>query len=758
MERARRFPAARQKNETTMKYRLNYSDRQELSREELERIKTLIRAVAPHYRKVFTSDEIVRLRAFIRPLLRSSRQAHDSHGICNVISTLDTLLLFAEKIDPDRNILLAILFYSFVDEGILRPEDVAAEWSDDVAGLLTGMAKVIRFSSKNNAVNQDNFRGLLVSLADDIRVIIIMIVHNLVLMRSINGHPDHQWVLDVAFEANCLYAQLAHRLGLYKIKGELEDLSLKYTNREIYAQIADKLNQTKQSREKYIAEFIAPLKQKLENAGLKFDIKGRTKSISSIWAKMKKQKVDINGIYDLFAIRVIIDTPREREKSDCWLAYSILADMYTANPSRMKDWISIPKSNGYESLHATVMGPANKWVEVQFRTRRMDLVAEKGLAAHWRYKGVKSDSTDQWMTNIRDILESGDAGPMQLMKDMKANIYGKEVYVFTPKGDLFRLPAGATVLDFAFHIHSNVGTQCTGAIVNSRHERINYRISNGDTVEIITSATQSPKQDWLSFVVTSKARNKIRQSLNETKINKAALGKEMLERRAKNRKLEIDEALLMKLIRKSGYKFANDFFADMADEKLDAGRFLSKYTELLRREEEAEMGQHISADEFELHRHTEETPSSEVLVIGEKSIKGLSYRFAKCCNPINGDKVFGFISSDGVVKVHRDDCPNAFNIRSRYPYRIIRVEWNKGTGGGRDVTLRIVGNDDIGIVTNITSIISKESDVILRNISIDSHDGIFQGFLVISIPDTARLTQLIRKIKTIKGVKDITRQ
>lgn len=740
-----------------MKYHLNYSDRPELSRDELGRIKTLIRGVAPYYHKIFTADEILRLRAFLRPLLRKSVLAHDAHGICNAISTLDTLILFAEKIDPDRNILLAILFYPFVDEGVMTPDEAASEWGGDVAGLLRGLAKVTRFSSKNNAVNQDNFRGLLVSLADDIRVIIIMIVHNLVLMRSINGHPDREWVRNVAFEANCLYAQLAHRLGLYKIKGELEDLSLKYTNREIYTQIADKLNQTKQGREKYIAEFIAPVSRKLKEAGLTFDIKGRTKSISSIWAKMKKQKVDINGIYDLFAIRVIIDTPREREKSDCWLAYSILADMYTANPARMKDWISIPKSNGYESLHATVMGPGNKWVEVQFRTRRMDLVAEKGLAAHWRYKGVKSDSTDQWMTNIRDILESGDAGPMQLMKDMKANIYGKEVYVFTPKGDLFRLPAGATVLDFAFHIHSNLGTQCTGAIVNSRLEKINYRISNGDTVEIVTSATQSPKQDWLSIVVTSKARNKIRQSLNETKVSKAALGKEMLERRAKNRKIEIDESLLMKLIRKTGYKYANDFFADMADERVDAGRFLGKYTEMLKREETAECEQHISADEFELHRHADDT-SSEVLVIGEKSIKGLSYRFARCCNPINGDKVFGFISSDGVVKVHRTDCPNADNIRSRYPYRIIRVDWNRGAGDGSDVTLRIVGNDDIGIVTNITSIIAKESDVILRNISIDSHDGIFQGFLVVSIPDTTRLNQLIRKIRTVKGVKDIARQ
>lgn len=739
-----------------MNYELNYSEIQPLSAHEMSRIKGLIRVVAPYYKKVLDEEEIKVLRGMLRRLSAESREPHDKHGICNAISTLETIKLFAEGVDPDRNILLAILFFPFVDEGILSPEEIRSVWGDDISGLIEGLVKVTEFSSKNNAVNQDNFRGLLVSLAEDIRVIIIMIVHNLVLMRSINRHPDDHWVRGVAFEANCLYAQLAHRLGLYKIKGELEDLSLKYTNREIFTQIADKLNQTKRSREKYIAEFIAPVKEKLEEAGLKFDIKGRTKSISSIWAKMRKQKVDLNGIYDLFAIRVIIDTPREKEKSDCWLAYSILADMYTANPARMKDWISIPKSNGYESLHATVMGPGNKWVEVQFRTRRMDLVAEKGLAAHWRYKGVKSDSTDQWMTNIRDILESADSGPMQLMKDLKSDPYGKEVYAFTPKGDLFRLPAGSTVLDFAFQIHSNVGAQCTGAVVNSRHEKINYRICNGDTVEILTSSGQTPKQDWLQIVTTSKARNKIRQSLNESKQLQATLGKELLERRAKNRKIEIDESILMRLIKKSGYKFANDFYADLADEKIDAQKFLARYSALTEREEST-AEEHISAGDFRLQRHDEEGTNQEVLVIGDRSIKGLSYKFAKCCNPINGDSVFGFISSDGVVKIHKEDCPNARNIKERYPYRIIKVDWNSNASMQRAVTLRIVGNDDIGIVTNITSIIVKEKDMTLRNISIDSHDGIFQGYLVIGVSDTGRLNSLIRKVETVKGVKTVTR-
>ncbi len=469
---------------------------------------------------------------------------------------------------------------------------------------------------------------------------------------------------------------------------------------------------------------------------------------------MKKQKVDLPGIYDLFAIRVIIDTPREKEKQDCWLAYSILADMYTANPARMKDWITLPKSNGYESLHATVMGPGQKWVEVQFRTERMDLVAEKGLAAHWRYKGGKGDSSDRWMNNIRDILETAEAGPMQLMKNIKSDAFTDEVFAFTPKGDLFRLSAGATVLDFAFHIHTNVGAHCTGAIVNGTHRRLNYKVQNGDTIEILTSANQVPRKEWLNIVNTSKARNKIKQSLNEERQRLADLGKEAFGRRAKNRKIEIDDAELMKLIKKQGYKFALEFFADMGADKIDAGKFLNSYIEFTTRETGAE---HVSAEEFQIHAPKDEASKSDVLVIGEKSINGLNYKFARCCNPIYGDDVFGFISSDGSVKIHKKDCPNALHIRERYPYRIIRADWSGKTGELLPATLRVIGNDDIGIVTNITSIISKEPNAMLRNISIDSHDGIFQGYLVVGVSDNRQLTSLIKKISTVKGVKDVVR-
>ena len=700
----------------------------------------------------FTESTDSLMRSLLRKTCQSGKSAYDDKGLPRMVLALETADAFAHFINADTNIIQAILLCDFAGEAISH-EEIQTSFGDDVAEMLKGIETVAQFSAKRNLHNQDNFRGLMLSLADDIRVIIIMIVRDLVLMRNINLHPDTEWVSNMAFEANVLYAQLAHRLGLYKIKGELEDLSLKYTNREIYKQIANKLNETKRSRDAYIEKFIAPVKKKLEDAGLTFSIKGRTKSISSIWAKMRKQKVDLDRIYDLFAIRVIIDTPPEKEKSDCWLAYSILTDMYTPNPSRMRDWISIPKSNGYESLHATVMGPDSKWVEVQFRTKRMDLVAEKGLAAHWRYKGVKSDSTDQWMNNIRDILEAGEEDPMQLMKDIRMDIYTKEVYAFTPKGDLFKLPAGATVLDFAFYIHSNVGAHCTGGVVNGRHRKISHVIQSGDTVEILTSATQTPKSDWLNIVVSSKSRSKIRQKLHEELQARADLGKEELMRRAKNRKIELDESLLMKLIKKEGYKYVNEFFADIADNKVDAGKIISTYQASLMPEENTER---TTAQDFELIRDDNES-TSDVLTIGEKSIKGLSYKFAKCCNPVYGDKVFGFISSDGVVKIHKTDCPNAQNIRSRYPYRLIRVTWSGKGGSELPVQLRILGQDDIGIIANITSIISKETKATLRNIKVDSDDGLFQGYLTIGVTDNAVLTSVIRKIKGVKGVKEVER-
>ena len=710
-------------------------------------------------RRVIGLDNFRRLRTTLTGAITQGHLARDKRGINPLMHQIDTLSLINEQLGADSNIIISSLLYRLVISEFMTIDDISTQWGDDVASLVKGLTKVSGLYSRQAAVMSDNFRNLLLTFAQDIRVIIIMIVDRLALMRTINHHPDEKYVAYVAYEANYLYAPLAHRLGLYRIKSELEDLSLKYTHRDIYTRIARDLNATKARRDAYIADFIAPVKQKLADAGLKFDIKGRTKSIYSIWNKIKKQNNDLEHIYDLFAIRIIIDAPPAKEKSDCWLAYSVVTDMYTPNPARMKDWISIPKSNGYESLHITVKGPENKWEEVQIRTRRMDLVAEKGFAAHWKYKGLKSEGDlDTWMNNVRDILETADSGPMELMKDMKMDIYNKEVFVFTPRGDLHRLPLGATLLDFAFSIHSRLGCQCTGGVVNGKHRKLNYKLQSGDTVEIATSTTQAPKQDWLNIAITNKARNKIRQSLNERSRQAAELGKELLQRRFKNRKIDIDEATLMRVIKRLGFKTVTDFYNAIADEKLEVNDVIAEYDIQVHKDENAG-AETRSAEEYTLMTPPADTTAAktdDVIVIGD-NIKGINYRLSKCCNPIYGDNVFGFISAEGVIKIHRDDCPNAHNIRTRYPYRIIRTRWSGTIGQQFGATLRIVGNDDLGIVTNITSIIAKEKGAYLRNIAIDSDDGIFRGFLVVGVETTETLDRLIKKIKTVKGVKDVQR-
>lgn len=731
-------------------------DEKYFSEEEKKELLILYRRILRSARDVIETHDVLNIKKIISEGIKQNHYKRNKYGINPTIHNLQTAAILCEKISPDRNIIIAILLYNLCKTEFIPAEDIVKEWGDDIAKLIRGLLKVSTLYSKQAAVESDNFRKLLLTFAEDIRVIIIMIVDRLVLMRMINHHPNDKYVRDVAYESNYLYAPLAHRLGLYSLKSELEDMSLKYTNRETYTEIARKLNETKTKRDAYIADFIKPIKEKLEAEGLAFEIKGRTKSIYSIWNKMRKQNSDLENIFDLFAIRIILDSPIHKEKSDCWLAYSLITDMYQPNPSRMKDWLSIPKSNGYESLHITVYGPDNKWVEVQIRTKRMDLIAEKGLAAHWKYKGIKSESNlDAWMNNVRDILEAAETGPMELMKNMKMDIYDKEVFVFTPKGDLYKLPLGASVLDFAFNIHSKLGCSCTGGKVNGKNQKLNYRLKSGDTVEILTSSNQIPKLDWLNFVVTSKARNKIRQTVHEMSNKSAEFGKELLHRRFKNRKIDVDEATLMKLIKKSGSKTVTDFYDAIAQEKKDVNDVIDDYLSL--EHKLTETTEVRSAEGFTLHQHADDdSNNSDVLIIGN-NIKGINYRLAKCCNPIYGDDVFGFISAEGVIKIHRKDCPNAQNITEKYPYRLITTKWSGKIGEQFGATLRIVGHDDIGIVTNITSIITKEKDVILRNISVDSNDGLFQGYLVVGVNNTHTLNNLIKKIKTVKGVKDVQR-
>ncbi|MDR1004403.1 MAG: HD domain-containing protein, partial [Prevotellaceae bacterium] len=583
----------------------------------------------------------------------------DSFGLNPLIKDMQTAAIVAEEIGMQRAAMLSIMLHGVVQNGSCSIEHIGALFGEEVAGIVRGLLRIGELYAKNPSIESENFRNLLLSFAEDMRVILIMIADRVNLMRQIKDSSEDEARRQVANEAAYLYAPLAHKLGLYKLKSELEDLSLKYTEREVYYHIKEKLNQTKASRDKYIAAFILPLQQKLEAAGLHFHIKGRTKSIHSIYQKMKKQQCPFEGVYDLFAIRIILDSPVEREKLECWQAYSIVTDMYQPNPKRLRDWLSVPKSNGYESLHITVMGQEGKWVEVQIRTERMDEIAERGLAAHWRYKGVKGETgLDEWLTSIREALESSDGGGLEAMDQFKLDLYEDEVFVFTPKGDLFKLPKGATVLDFAFHIHSKLGCKCIGAKVNGKNVQLRQTLNSGDQVEVMTSNTQTPKQDWLGIVTTSKARTKIRQVLKEMAAGQHDIARETLERRFKNRKIECDEAVLMRLIKRMGYKTVTDFYQSLAEGVMNANEVIEKYLEQARRETEPhEEVAYRSAEGYSLQPQQQEelTRSKDDVLVIDQNLKGIEFTLARCCHPIYGDDVFGFVSVNGGIKIHRTD-------------------------------------------------------------------------------------------------------
>ena len=671
-----------------------------------------------------------------------------------------TAKILTDEIGLKGDAVQAVLLGPDLDDGKITLEEIRDQYGESVARILEGLDRIQQLYKKNPAVESENFRNLLLSFAEDMRVVLIMIADRLNLMRQIRDTDNEEARQEVSQEAAYLYAPLAHKLGLYQLKSELEDLSLKYMEHDAYYMIREKLNQTKASRDAYIAAFIRPVEEKVKAAGINCHIKGRTKSIHSIWEKMKKQKCGFEGIYDLFAIRIIIDCPEEKEKMQCWQAYSIVTDMYQPNPKRLRDWLSVPKSNGYESLHITVLGPEQKWVEVQIRTERMDEIAEKGVAAHWRYKGVKGEAgLDEWLSGIRTMLEHSDG--LEAMDQFKMDLYEDEVFVFTPRGDLFKFPTGATVLDFAYHIHSKIGNQCTGGKINGRVVSIRQLLKSGDQVEILTSANQKPRQEWLNIVKTSRAKSKIRLALKETQVKDGLFAKEMLERKFKNRKIEQEEAIMFHVIKKLGFKEVSDFYKQIADGLVDVNAVIDKYIEV-REGEKTITGDNVarSASEFELDSSifSAATPqlSDDVLVI-DRNLKGLDYQLARCCSPIYGDPIFGFVTINGGIKIHRIDCPNAPELRRRYGYRVVKAKWSGKGSSQYSITLRVIGNDDIGIVNNLTSIISKDERLILRSINIDSHDGLFSGNLTVMLEDTSRLEGLLKKLRTVKGVKQVER-
>ena len=671
-----------------------------------------------------------------------------------------TAEILEEEIGLKGDAIQAVHLIPDIEFGKLTMEQVEDQYGPQAAQILHGLNRIQQLYQKNPVIESENFRNLLLSFAEDMRVILIMIADRVNLMRQIRDTKNVEAKMAVSQEAAYLYAPLAHKLGLYKLKSELEDLSLKYMEHDAYYMIREKLSETKASRDAYIEAFIKPVEAKVKAAGINCHIKGRTKSIHSIWEKMKKQKCGFEGIYDLFAIRIIIDCPEEKEKMQCWQAYSIITDMYQPNPKRLRDWISVPKSNGYESLHITVLGPDQKWVEVQIRTERMDEVAERGVAAHWRYKGVKGETgLDEWLTGIRSTLEHSDG--LDAMDQFKMDLYEDEVFVFTPRGDLYKFPVGATVLDFAYHIHSKLGNQCTGGRINGRVVSIRQVLKSGDQVEILTSSNQKPRQEWLSIVKTSRAKSKIRLALKETQQKEGLFAKEMLERKFKNRKIEPEDSVMFHVIKKLGFKEVSDFYKHIAEGDLDANAIVDKYIEV-RDGEKVVTGDNVarSASEFELEQSKFSLVNTGIVddtLVIDRNLKGLDYQLARCCSPIYGDPIFGFVTINGGIKIHRQDCPNAPELKRRYGYRVVKAKWSGKGSSQYSITLRVIGNDDIGIVNNLTSIISKDEKLVLRSINIDSHDGLFSGNLVVMLEDTSRLEALIKKLRTVKGVKQVER-
>ncbi len=732
----------------------------ETSRQERQEILSLYRRLRRLTAGSVTDAQTAALRNYWKEALESGR-IHRASRIHPLLGTLETAWLVASEIGMRRSsVISSVLYHAELLDG-LSLEQIEKDFGSSTAGIMKGLIRVSQLNRRQQTSESENFRNLLLSFAQDGRVILILIAENVAMLRRLDSY-DEEIRETIVRQADWIFAPLAHRMGLYAMKTELEDLSLKYHQPSIYEEITRKLAESKSVREAYIRAFIGPVRQKLEAAlSSPFEIKGRTKSVHSIWNKIRNKQLLFEDIYDIFAIRVIIDSPAEREKADCWQAFSVVTDMYQPNPSRTRDWLSIPKSNGYESLHTTVLGPEDKWVEVQIRTTRMNEVAEKGLAAHWRYKGIKAESgLDEMMTRIREILESQDDPTMA--EDFRMSLYEDEIYVFSPKGELYKLPVGATVLDFAYSIHSNLGNHCVGAKVNERNVPIRYALKSGDAVEILTSANQVPKQDWLNYVHTTKARNRIKQTIKENRQKQAEFGRDSLLRRMKNRKIEFDESLLSKLMKRFRFRVVTDFFAEIGENHLDVNQVIDAYLDIVE-SEKPQSGVTDAAHSAESFAYDTvdsgiQSKGEDVLII-DQNLSGIDFKLAKCCHPIYGDEVFGFVSVSGGIKIHKSDCPNAAQMQERYPYRMVRARWaGQAAGSFYPATLQIIGKDDIGIVTNITSLITKDCHAPIRSIRIDSTDGLFRGFLTVMVSDRRQLDAIIKKVQGVKGVKQVIRE
>ncbi len=680
-------------------------------------------------------------------------------GQSSVIHALSVARIVIDEMGLGFPSLIASILHDCAGKIDLKDKKTEKLFGSNVIKVLKGLANIENIETTRSTYQAENFLKLILSLADDIRVILIKLVERLEYMRNLKG-AKIDIRLRLASESYFLYAPLAHRLGLYMLKSEMEDRAMMFLDPAAYKMIDEKLKQTTSSRNRLIRDFSAPLKEEMDKQNIKYEIKGRTKSIHSIWQKMKRQGVEFDEVYDVFAIRIILDTAREKEKADCWKVYSLVTDLYQPNPSRLRDWISVPKSNGYESLHTTVIGPRKKWVEVQIRSTRMDEIAEKGLAAHHKYKGAEGDKAiDKWLLHMREILESADEEDKELIEHVRSGLYSDEVFVFTPRGDLKRLAAGATVLDFAFEVHTQVGEKCVGAKVNGKNVGIKHILENGDQVAVITSKNQKPKRDWLSFVATGKAKGRIKSALNAEKVQLAAEGKAILVRRLKNWKIAYNDSLVKSLLVHFKLPNATELYYQIQSEKIDL-QDIKDYLKTAGQRKEPD----VKENEQNIQQAPEEVDSrltaadmfGDYLVIDDK-VEGLDYKLSKCCNPVPGDKIFGFVTIAEGVKIHRVNCPNAPNLMANYPYRVLMARWTKTEDSPAFQTgIRIVGIDDHAMITKIYEVLTSYK-VNLRNFKYENHDGMFEGIIYLFVPNTNILNGLIRKILSIDGVLKASR-
>lgn len=705
-------------------------------------------------------------RARIRKAFELSAEAHKDmrrkSGEPYIYHPIAVAKIAAEEIGLDTTSIVCALLHDTVEDTEITLDDIQNLFGKKERTIIDGLTKISGVSNYESASDQaENFRKMLLTLSDDVRVILIKLADRLHNMRTLN-HMAREKQLKIASETLFMYAPLAHRLGLYNIKTELEDLALKFKDPEIYEEIIGKLQKTQAVRTRFINAFTLPIRRSLDKAGLHYEIKSRTKSIFSIWNKIVKKGVPFEEIYDVFAIRIILDTPTDSEKSDCWRVYSIVTDFYQPSPERLRDWISIPKSSGYESLHTTVMSPTGKWVEVQIRSVRMDEMAEKGFAAHWKYKDSPESpesKLDKWLNQVRDVLENPEDNAIDFIDNFKLSLFSEEIYVFTPDGDLKTLPVGATALDFAFHIHSQIGSQCIGAKVNFKLVPLSHKLRSGDQVEILTSKKQHPKEDWLNIVVTASARHKIRDALREEKKLIAEEGKEMVKRRFNGLKVDFLSKNIDELVRHYGAINATNLYVRIAKGNVDLTRLKGFVVEngRIRFEKEEVSGKQTQEGTPESERKVITTQGKgEALYIGDEQ-QQVEYRLATCCNPIPGDEVFGFITVSEGIKIHRTSCPNAQELLSKYAYRVMKARWRNAETVQFEVGLKFSGTDDVGIVQNITNIISTDMNVNMRAISFEANHGIFQGKVVVLVHDTKHLSALMDKLKAVDGVLTVDR-